>query len=188
MGVVIHLPKKPPTEIYKGIRRLELGNSRLILEMESYHANENTYETPEKAKALFTHLIDNGISKSNLGFCIDTAHLHSAGIDIKSRENAQLYLDKLTSLMPPQIPIMVHLNDQAHAFASGKDNHASLTYGTLWSEYNVETGTKKLDESGIIPFLTYPSTNAMDYPVIIERKPELIANDFKVLTAISTII
>jgi len=179
LGVILHLPKKPINVIIEGIKKLNLI-SKIILEMESYHATENTYETPAKLHKLISELDSKGFK--DVGVCIDTAHLHSAGVDIRSYDNSQKYIDELKYKL--NIPTIIHFNDQKFAFESGRDHHMPLTYGTIWNEYNPDTGSKKLIDSGIIPFLKFGMEP--NNKIILERSSEDIIKDYTILNLISS--
>lgn len=96
-----------------------------------------------------------------IGLVIDTAHLHSAGINIASKESAELYLQGLSNLASTYkstlIDIAFHLNDQVYDFGSKKDKHANLTQGTIWSN----------DSTSLITILDFISQN--NHICILER-------------------
>jgi endonuclease IV len=167
-GLVIHLAKKPPNEIAAIIPELlglrgSTNQTILYLEIESYKPNEGTYETPAKIKALFD-LIEPSI-RPHIGLCIDTAHLWAANVNVRTaispdEANEGLDMAQWLANLPPIEHVMVHLNDQIWPKGSGRDEHAPLAYGTIWSE----------DKSGLITIIQHSINN--QWPIILERKED----------------
>lgn len=74
-------------------------------------------------------------NKDGVGFCIDTCHIFSQGLyDMQSEKNIdQLFEDMERTLGRPKVKL-VHLNDSVTDFLSGKDNHALIGQGKIWTE------------------------------------------------------
>ena len=77
-------------------------------------------------------IIDGVENNKNLGICIDTCHLYSAGLDIVNDLDGvlesidkELGMDRLKA---------VHLNDSKVPFASNKDRHEVIGEGTIGHE------------------------------------------------------
>ncbi len=121
-GIVLHINK-----IYPDIAANVMGilkpivkktKVKLILEMIASKADpDKTYETPEKIDNLTTLV---GANETWWGWCVDTAHLWGAGVDIKSYENMKDWLDRLTY---KKKILMFHLNGSSAPRGSGKDKH-----------------------------------------------------------------
>ncbi len=62
-------------------------------------------------------------SGENLGFCLDTCHANSAGIDLSDA------VDRVTSITG-RIDL-VHCNNSRDEFGSGRDRHANIASGTI---------------------------------------------------------
>ena len=60
---------------------------------------------------------------ANVGFCLDTCHANSAGIDLADA------VDRIKAITG-RIDL-VHCNNSRDEFASGRDRHANLTAGTI---------------------------------------------------------
>jgi deoxyribonuclease-4 len=91
---------------------------KLILEMVSSKADgDKTYETPEKIDNLTTLI---GPKDNWWGWCVDTAHLWGAGVDIQQYEDMKDWLDRLTY---KNKILMFHLNGSSATRGSGKDKH-----------------------------------------------------------------
>ena len=71
-----------------------------------------------------------GVSHSrNLGICIDTCHLHSAGYDIVN--NLDGVLNEIEEKIGTGKIGGVHVNDNMNEFACHKDRHARIGEGTI---------------------------------------------------------
>jgi endonuclease IV len=167
-GLVIHLPKKTIDDIALQLYKIwnyidsKKYKVKVYLEIESYKSDDHkTYELPHKVAALFKELEKQKIN-SVFGLCIDSAHLWAANVDIVKYDDTKKLLNDFYNI--PQInDYMVHLNDQIHNKGSGRDEHAPLGYGTIWS-------VKDLDNSGLKAFLEWSQNN--DIPLILERKSD----------------
>lgn len=173
-GLVVHLARKPPDEIADMIPKLLKSSpkTRLFLEIESYKADDNTYETTAKISRLVEKIVAKGVSKEAFGICIDTAHIWAAGVDISDYSSMRLYIENIKQ---NEVELMVHLNDQIWALGSGRDEHAPLAYGTIWGIYNPDAyidgmERKDIEDSGLAAMLDWVETE--DICVILERKPD----------------
>ena len=58
-----------------------------------------------------------------IGFCLDTCHANSAGIDLgEAADRVKAITGRID---------LVHCNNSRDAFGSGRDRHANLTDGTI---------------------------------------------------------
>lgn len=121
-GWVLHIAKTYPDvaaetmSIIKPIAKKY--NVILLLEMVASKADPNkTYETPEKIDNLTTLI---GPTENWWGWCVDTAHLWGAGIDVKSYASMKKWLDSVTY---KHKILMFHLNGSSAIRGSGKDKH-----------------------------------------------------------------
>ena len=73
--------------------------------------------------------IIDGIDKKELiGVCMDTCHLNDAGYDIS---NFSSILDEIDSKIGLSYVKCIHINDSKNPFASHKDRHANIGFGTI---------------------------------------------------------
>lgn len=72
-------------------------------------------------------IIDGVNHNKNLGICVDTCHLYSAGYDIK--ENLDGVLDEIDRVVGLDRLKAIHLNDTKVEFASNKDRHEVIGEG-----------------------------------------------------------
>jgi deoxyribonuclease-4 len=70
-----------------------------------------------------------GLNKTNVGICIDTAHAFASGMC--SFENHESIIKLLDDL--PIRPSMFHVNDSKVDFGQRKDRHENLKQGYIWS-------------------------------------------------------
>ena len=127
--VVLHISKKSP-EVISNIMNIikpimKQTKTKLLLEMIASKADKNlTYETPEKINNLIeqiSKLTNDKPNKSNwYGFCIDTAHIYTSGVDISTYEKMQTWFENLKY---PHMIDMIHLNGSYSIMGSGKDKH-----------------------------------------------------------------
>lgn len=74
----------------------------------------------------------NGVSKKeNIGVCLDTCHLNDAGYDMTQFDE---FLEEFDQKIGINYIKCVHINDSKNSFASHKDRHDNLGFGTLGFE------------------------------------------------------
>ncbi len=163
-GLVLHVNKIQPSVMVKVLKLLKpivkKTNVKLILEMIACKKDPfETYETPEKINNI-TSMIINEIQGDHdwWGWCIDTAHIWSCGVNISSYDNMKSYLDKLTF---PEKIILFHLNGSSAVFDSGKDKH-EVIFGPddiIWKDV-------KPQNSGVNAIIKF--SIKYDIPIILE--------------------
>lgn len=77
-------------------------------------------------------IIDGVKNNKNLGICIDSCHLYSAGYDIVN--NLDGVLEEIDRIVGIDRVKAVHLNDSKMEFASNKDRHEIIGEGTIGME------------------------------------------------------
>ena len=127
-------------------------------------------ETPAKISEIchtFEHfkiLYDKftNIEKKYVRFCIDTAHLHSSGYDIRSLEDAKNVLNHWDTLIGLDNVEVIHFNDSQQLIGSNIDQHHAIGFGYI--------GNKKM--GGDISGLRYIAQVAKEkgIPIIQETK------------------
>lgn len=157
-GVIVHAANGARDTIAKVLPAIvkDLTGVTLWIEINAAKPTKDTFETPEKLHALFSQVAD----YTNIGLCIDTAHLHSCGVSMTSYNAAATWLNDLKHLLP-DIPMMMHLNDSASDLGSGMDMHACLTRGNIWG------GDINVAESGLMAVLEWCSK--YDVICVLER-------------------
>lgn len=161
-GLVIHVGKQYTTEsiaetidIFKP--HFKKYRILLMIEMVASIANQNTYETPEKINKL-TQLV--GRAKW-WGWCVDTAHLWGAGIDIQEYSTMKEWLNAVSADI-----ILFHLNGSSNECGSGKDKHEAV-----FANKDLIWGIKsdiKHESSGCLAVLEYATKYKI--PIIMEVK------------------
>jgi deoxyribonuclease-4 len=152
-GFVIHLSKRTPEEICETmeilIPHIKKFKTPLIFEQPAKKADGNkTYETPEKINTLNNLLIEKFPKYTNWGWCLDTCHLWSAGIQIESYKHMKEWLSELS--LPKKI-ILFHLNGGLKKyFGTGKDTHIIPFEpdDAIWHSYKLYS-LKKLQKTSI---------------------------------------
>lgn len=138
-SLVLHINKIYPDEAANVMHILKpfvkKSKIKLLLEMVSSKADaDKTYETPEKIDNLTTLI---GAEESWWGWCVDTAHLWGAGVDVKSYESMKNWLDRLTY---KKKILMFHLNGSSVVKGSGQDKH-EIVFGpddVIWNNVKPE--------------------------------------------------
>jgi deoxyribonuclease-4 len=92
-------------------------------------------------------------SPPNLGACIDTAHIFTAGYDLRSADDLEATLEAFDRQVGLDRLRAVHLNDSKAPFGSNKDRHENLGDG--------EIGLEALGR-----FVNHPALN--DCPLYLE--------------------
>jgi endonuclease IV len=129
-GVIFHLPKLTAEEIapkYKELLDMKPAKSMIVLENKAVRPAEKTsFETPEKLNHLVDTFIKYGIDQRDIALCIDTAHLHCSGVDLKMYDDAKKWLSELKY---PRTIKLIHLNGNSssgyadkHVIAFDKDD------------------------------------------------------------------
>jgi hypothetical protein len=151
----------------------------IYLETPAVTPPKTYYETPQKLAALFREIrsaVDPELD--DFGLCVDTAHLWTSGVDLRTYEAAEAWLaglEAVANVIPPD-RIIFHLNDSARPLGVGPDMHAGLGLGKMWAGVPPES-------SGLAAFVDYARRH--DTVVILERKPkEALASDYYRLRAL----
>jgi endonuclease IV len=119
-GVVFHMPNRVPKDFIKDYAHLiknKPKNSNVLLENKAF-ISSNTLAKPETYNLLVQTFIKYGIPKKEIQFCIDTAHLTSAGLKITTEAQAQAWIKELKY---PETIKLFHLN--GNSSTNTKDIH-----------------------------------------------------------------
>lgn len=71
---------------------------------------------------------------ANLGVCIDTAHIFTAGYDLRTVDDLERTLETFDKEVGLNLLGAVHLNDSKAPFGSNKDRHENLGDGEIGAE------------------------------------------------------
>ncbi len=131
-AVVVHpgrtkgAPRKEAImRVKEALKRLssEIGLSRLVLENTAGRKGE-LGSSLEELHEMIEHL-----QEPPLGFCIDTAHAFSAGIDVTDQSILKAILQNSSAPV-----VLVHLNDSKGPFGSGIDRHEHIGMGHIGTD------------------------------------------------------
>jgi len=177
-GLVVHLDRRTPTTIATELKKIAKDipkGVRIYLEINAAKG-DMLYSTPAALNELFAEFKKQNMpNMSQIGLCIDTAHLWSCGARTVTGDEMCQWLDSLSGDIGP---ILVHLNDNQNPFGSGKDHHGALAQHQIWSEYHPTKGTKDITDSGLLVIISWAAESNID--IILERK-EGLDDDFKLL-------
>lgn len=164
-GVVIHVGKtKRLFDVDKGIAnmienivfvlsKIDKMKIRLLLESAAGVGSEigsNLDEFSNIVNGVFKR-IKGTPSENNFGICLDTAHLHSAGIDLRSKKAAKTFLKEFHQRIGLQHVKLIHFNDSEREIGSRVDRHAAVGMGyiTLLNAEGMKEITQVAQKLGI---------------------------------------
>lgn len=73
--------------------------------------------------------------KENIGYCLDTCHIHDAGYDLAEFDQV---LDEFDSILGLENLKVVHVNDSKNIRGAHKDRHANIGFGEIGFDKMVE--------------------------------------------------
>lgn len=76
-------------------------------------------------------LINGVLNKDRIGVCIDTCHMHDAGVNLQEFDT---YLEEFSRQIGFEKIKCVHINDSKNVQGSHKDRHANIGFGTIGFE------------------------------------------------------
>jgi len=131
--------------IYNSLNRILERNNKHIILLETMSGKGT--EIGRSFEEL-NEIIKNIDYNENVGVCIDTCHIYSAGYDIVS--NLKGVLDKFDKILGLERLKAIHLNDSLKGLGENKDRHAPLGEGYL----GIETFKNILKDKGLknLPF------------------------------------
>ena len=187
-GLVIHLGKPGTEEVVKHLPRLAPNGSGapvVFLEIPHVKPDNSLYETPEKLAALFRAVRAHDPDLCRFGLCIDTAHLWSCGVDLRTFESAEDWLRRLEAVAPviPPDRIIIHLNDSKCDRGSGLDRHAGLFQGKIWGDFG-----DRPRQSGLAAFVDYIVRH--DAVALLERgsSTDLLLDDYAMIERLTSAV
>lgn len=128
-GFVLHLYKTPIIQVGEVLERLK-PPQQIKLFLENSAIKQDPYSNPQEIIALYKYL--EGKLGYNIGICIDTAHLWSSGVDVRSLSVIKNIFEPVMKEIPMP-DLLVHLNDSETPMGSGIDRHATVGQGMIWN-------------------------------------------------------
>lgn len=118
------------SNIDKICSRLNKGTSRLLLE--TMVGRGGVIGTSfQQLQYIYNNI--NDVSKSRVGICIDTCHIHAEGLyKLDSIESVEELLHDFQQYFDISVLGLIHLNDSETKFNSKTDKHARIFEGTIW--------------------------------------------------------
>ena len=179
-GLVVHLDKTDAPRVAARLPDLYMSpedevsmTPTIYLETPAVRSLYAHYSRASGIAELFRHIREGPDPKlERTGLCIDTAHLHSSGIALRTRDEADAWiaeLEDIRDLLPPT-NVIIHLNDNKKPLGMVPDAHAHLGQGEMWSFARGD-----LVRSGVGAFVNYGVVH--DVPLILERGPGMSLTD-----------
>jgi deoxyribonuclease IV len=153
--VNVHIGSHGDTSVDAGVGRLADAVARVLAEVEdgpdaAQLVLENSAgggfglgSSVEELAAIGRAIADRGVADHRLGFCIDTAHAWSAGVDLATPGGVDAFVDEFGARIGLERLVMVHLNDSKSEFGSRADRHEHL-------------GAGRIGAAGLARVLTHP--------------------------------
>ena len=79
-------------------------------------------------------IIDAVDGDPRIGVCLDTAHLHAAGYDLRTPAALDSTLAGFDAIVGLDRLVMFHLNDSKAALGSNRDRHENIGFGDLGAD------------------------------------------------------
>jgi deoxyribonuclease IV len=105
-----------------------------------------------------------GVGNSDLGVCLDTAHVFASGYDIRTEETVRKTLDEFSSVIGLKKLKLLHGNDSKVGLGERKDRHEHI-------------GKGKIGIEGFRAIVNAPRLRGMD--LIIETPIDKVGDDIK---------
>lgn len=102
----------------------------LVLE-NSAGGGDTLGDTLEDLSAILEAVARTGVDASRLAFCLDTAHLWGAGVDLQRPEIVDGLLKTFDARLGRERLAMIHLNDSKASLGSRADRHQHLGAGQI---------------------------------------------------------
>lgn len=173
MGLVIHIPNETPADIASEIKSADITKFKTPIYLETKASkptgkDAKNYEQPANLEKVYDAIHRAGLS-NHVGHCIDTAHLWSSGLSVRTHAEATHYMSELSRISGGHLwgqiiggrpALIFHLNDNINDFADGKDEHTTIGHGKIWSH----------DRSGLEVIVKFIKHSKI--PAILERNKD----------------
>ncbi|HBN23034.1 MAG TPA: endonuclease [Holosporales bacterium] len=149
--------------IIEGLKKI-MGNSDYSTEL----LLENTAGQGATMGDSFEELAEilNGVKGSDIGICIDTAHLFASGYDIRTEDKFKETFNKLSGTIGVENIKLFHGNDSKIGLGERKDRHEHI-------------GKGKIGTQGFKNIITNPTFEKIN--MIVETPPDKVGDDINVL-------
>jgi deoxyribonuclease-4 len=120
-----------------GLKRIAQGLDEIVRATAGFRCRMALEITAGQGKSLgyrLEHLhwlIENVSEEKRFGMCLDTAHLHAAGYNLKSREGYEETMNQADKLLGAKRILGLHLNDSKVPLGKRVDRHAHLGEGEI---------------------------------------------------------
>ena len=125
---------------------------RLVLE-NSAGGGDALGDSVEDLAAILEAAAAAGVAQARLAFCLDTAHLWGAGVDLRQEQVLDDLLARFDALLGAERLVLIHLNDSKAALGSRADRHQHIGAGAI-------------GEGGLRGVILHP--RLADVPMILE--------------------
>ena len=102
--------------------------------------------------------------QERLGFCLDTAHLFSSGVDLRDKAQVKTYLRRFDKLIGLHNVELIHLNDSKAPLNSRRDIHQGIGDGFIFGKQHLDKEKGYL--SSLKEIVSYAKKNKV--PIVLE--------------------
>ena len=102
--------------------------------------------------------------QERLGFCLDTAHLFSSGVDLRNKVQVKTYLHHFDNLIGLNNVELIHLNDSKAPLNSRRDIHQGIGDGFIFGKQYLDKEQGYL--SSLKEIVSYSKKNKV--PIVLE--------------------
>jgi deoxyribonuclease-4 len=144
IGIVVHLGKQLDLDNAEALNNMfssllfvhnktkKYSNIKIFIETSSGQGTEMCFQIQDFAHFFrkFAHHKNQDI-KDRFRICLDTCHIFSAGYDLRTTGNINMYLDILEELIGLRYVGLIHLNDSKNELGANIDRHENLGDGFI---------------------------------------------------------
>ncbi len=106
-----------------------------VLMLENAAGHKGTIgQTIEELTELIEITVGLGADAKKIGLCLDTQHAFVSGVDARSADLLDAYLDQIDQLIGLKMLKVVHVNDSKFEFNTHRDRHENIGSGYLGEE------------------------------------------------------
>lgn len=168
---IIHFGSHPDKKT--GLELFYTALKEIVTHTEVEIVLENTAGEGNKLGASLDEILWITTRIRNIGICLDTAHLFSAGYDIRDSEVVNEIFTCLDKTISRERLKLIHLNDSYYPLGANKDRHHHIGKGYI-------------GEDGFRNFLAHPVVRSL--PLILETPKKNEKDDFINLNKVKYLI
>ena len=181
IGVVLHLGKQLNISKEVAINNTYTSLQYVLSKTKHYNIPIFLETSSGQGSEMFSNIEDFGIFfkkikkiTNNVGICIDTCHIFSAGYDIRGKSNITKFLKLFDSSIGLENVKLIHLNDSKNELGSKIDRHANYSKGYSGDISDISN----IGDIGIKSIKIFANFfKNLEVPIILETPVDNVIND-----------